>query len=343
MYRLHRTPINCPVCQALFNEQNLLNEHLRSRTCDVQPPASLKSITSEIEKELKSKKKSDLPPAEKWKGIYKLIFPNEVVPSPCEIPCIFGHILLRTNAQEDYDTSDALSPSASELIEAEDHETFVNRELPEAFREALDVEFQGQMSEELKSLLVANLSDCQQRVSLRYHIQQATVQSNDATEVATMSTPKASSSSFEPLPTLPHQGYNALNMSITGNGTAAPVSWHQTYEIPLSQPLQYPQEGGSSHTDSIDLPRLHARDSGYGSNSFDCYSKCSGCYTCYNRSDLSRRSFDGSSQEINFGEGLGLLLDSHDTNADPGPMTNDILTSVSRSSGNDSLNYLRLQ
>jgi hypothetical protein len=69
----------------LFNAQEWLNEHLRSTTCDIKEFVPLKSITDEIEKKLKSKKKSSLGPAERWKEIYRLIFPNEPVPSPCEL------------------------------------------------------------------------------------------------------------------------------------------------------------------------------------------------------------------------------------------------------------------
>lgn len=335
----------------LFNAQELLNEHLRSTRCDIKAFVPLKSITDEIEKKLKSRKKLNLGPAERWKEIYRLIFPNESVPSPCEL--YFGlhlkfHIIFEhSNTHEDYEPTDTVSPSTSEFPDMEDHETFAYRELPRAFREALDITFQGQLPqspEEFKSLLVARLSDCLEQVLSRYHnSQQASIQSNSGPDTATMSTPKASSNGFQPLASVPNQHCNAFNTP--GTRSAAPVSWYQPYEVPNAayHQLLYPQEGQNSRAGSIDLPSSLSRDSGYSTNSVCCFPNCIEYCSCYDSSDVNRSSLDGSTQAANFHDALGLLQNLEETTIDPARMQNNVLTSIPRTSGDlDNVDFLQL-
>lgn len=345
LYRLHRTPINCPLCGSLFNAQEELNDHLRSRTCEVQAPVPLKSITDEIEKKLKNRRKSGLSPAERWKEIYQLIFPNEQnVPSPCEcfptFPLTAKTVQKLADHHKDYGPSDVLSPSGSEFLETDDHEAFSCRELPQVFREALDVTFQGQLPEspeEFKCLLVARLNDCQKQVSLRYHSsQQTAIQSIYDTETA-MCTPKALSNSFESLSSPPGQSFDVFN--VRGTRTKAPLSWHQTYDAPsiTYHQLSYPQEGQSSQADSMDLPHGTSRDSGYGTNSV-CY--CSGNCSCYDPSDMNRNSYDGGTRITSFPDVLGILPDHPNTGS--GPVQSSILTSIPRTNGDlSSLDYFK--
>jgi hypothetical protein len=255
--------------------------------------------------------------------------------------------LEHTNIHEDYEPTDIVSPSMSEFLDTEDHETFASRELPRAFREALDITFQGQLPqspEEFKCLLVARLNDCLEQLSSKYHnSQQASIQSKFGPETTTMSTPKASPNGFQPLANVPNQHYNAFNMS--GTRSAALVSWHQPYEIPSTayHQLQYLQEGQNSQTGSMDLPNSRSRDSGYSTNSVCCFPNCVEYCSCYDSSDVNRSSLDESTQAANFSDALGLLQNLEETTMDPARMHNNVLTSIPGTNGNlDNVDFLQL-
>jgi hypothetical protein len=235
----------------------------------------------------------------------------------------------------------------SEFLDTEDHETFAYRELPRAFREALDITFQGQLPqspEEFKGLLVSRLSDCLEQVSSRYHnSQQASIQANFGPDTATMSTPKASSNDFHPLANVPNQHYNALNVS--GTRSTAPVSWYQPYEVPNTayHQLPYTQEGQNSRVGSIDLPNSRSRDSGYSTNSVCCFPNCIEYCSCYDSSDVNRSSLDGNTQAANFPDALGLQQNLEETTMDPARMQNNVLTLIPRTNRNlDNVDFLQL-
>ena len=90
LYRCHRMAIHCDRCWQVFNGQEQLYEHRRAvRICSLQPENQPEGISPEIETKLRSRKKlipkdTTTTEAEKWKEIYKLLFPQDVVPSPCK-------------------------------------------------------------------------------------------------------------------------------------------------------------------------------------------------------------------------------------------------------------------
>jgi hypothetical protein len=64
--------------------------------CEVEVGQSPDGITAENEQKLRSRKKSqpNQSDEETWRDVYKILFPNEDVPSPCELkPLIKPHTL----------------------------------------------------------------------------------------------------------------------------------------------------------------------------------------------------------------------------------------------------------
>jgi hypothetical protein len=71
----------------LFKDQNAVNVHLMQQiACERKDIEHIDGVTTEIFEKLRSKKKAqkDQTEADRWKDIYKSLFPNEMVPSPCK-------------------------------------------------------------------------------------------------------------------------------------------------------------------------------------------------------------------------------------------------------------------
>jgi len=89
IYRRHRRPIHCRRCWTLFGSQELLKSHLREKElaqkCEEKSKKALDSIAPETELLLRSRKdykgKSE---AERWKKMYRTLFPDWIVPSRCK-------------------------------------------------------------------------------------------------------------------------------------------------------------------------------------------------------------------------------------------------------------------
>jgi hypothetical protein len=87
LYRRHRVPIQCKRCWQTFKTGAALDAHLTViNICPLQAGETAEGLTSDQEKRLKSRKKSSPDQGEeaRWKEIYGILFPNEVVPNPCE-------------------------------------------------------------------------------------------------------------------------------------------------------------------------------------------------------------------------------------------------------------------
>jgi ATP-dependent helicase/DNAse subunit B len=88
LYRHHRI-FPCQRCKALFKDQEAVNSHLiQPKGCELKDIQHADGVTAETVEKLRSKKKAqqDQTDTERWKDIYKLLFPNEIVPSPCKSP-----------------------------------------------------------------------------------------------------------------------------------------------------------------------------------------------------------------------------------------------------------------
>jgi hypothetical protein len=71
----------------LFKDQDAVTQHLlQPEACELKDTINADGITAEIVEKLRSKKKAqrDQTEEERWKEIYRLLFPNEMVPNPCE-------------------------------------------------------------------------------------------------------------------------------------------------------------------------------------------------------------------------------------------------------------------
>lgn len=87
LYRRHRVPIQCKRCWQTFKTDAALDAHLTVvNICPLQIGQAAEGLTSDQEKRLKSRKKSSPDQSEeaRWREIYGILFPNKVVPNPCE-------------------------------------------------------------------------------------------------------------------------------------------------------------------------------------------------------------------------------------------------------------------
>jgi hypothetical protein len=65
----------------------LIDHQRQVSSCELNQSEPAEGLDKEQEKKLKSKKKSSLSEEEKWREIYKILFPHddeEAMPSPCE-------------------------------------------------------------------------------------------------------------------------------------------------------------------------------------------------------------------------------------------------------------------
>jgi hypothetical protein len=62
---------------------------MQRNICELKDIEHADGVTTEIFEKLRSKKKAqrDQTEADRWKDIYQLLFPNEVIPSPCKSDC----------------------------------------------------------------------------------------------------------------------------------------------------------------------------------------------------------------------------------------------------------------
>lgn len=91
MYRHHRI-FPCQRCKRLFKDQEEANQHLKEpKPCELRDVAQTDGLTSDIVEKLRSRKKSDKNQSEedRWREIYRLLFPHEMVPGPCK--CNYSH------------------------------------------------------------------------------------------------------------------------------------------------------------------------------------------------------------------------------------------------------------
>ncbi len=87
LYRRHKPRITCPRCRMEFMQREEVEPHLnKEQICDRKPPADTDQPTALTDAQVTELKRrnSKLNEVEQWKGIYKIIFPNEQnIPSPC--------------------------------------------------------------------------------------------------------------------------------------------------------------------------------------------------------------------------------------------------------------------
>lgn len=155
LYRHHRI-YQCQRCKDLFPSQNVLSEHILAlQGCPPNRVNLVEGLTADIEKKLRSRKKShpSQTEAERWIEIYQILFPTSTPPSPFFEPV--------------EETIDQVSDSAK-LAELE---AYTQRELPKLFWAALEEVVAKEMQpveERLRSQLLSMIRDCQDRVFSTY-------------------------------------------------------------------------------------------------------------------------------------------------------------------------------
>ncbi|KAH8747438.1 hypothetical protein F5882DRAFT_265966, partial [Hyaloscypha sp. PMI_1271] len=155
LYRYHRI-FQCLRCKVLQTNEDELKKHvLEVKGCEVKEGRPVEGITSDIEKQLKSRKKThrNQTEAERWQEMYRILFPMEEVPSPY-FEAIQDNIMR--------------SPESEELTS---YEEYSRRELPRLFRDALEAAIADEaqpIEERLRSQLVGMIQDCQDRVFSAY-------------------------------------------------------------------------------------------------------------------------------------------------------------------------------
>jgi hypothetical protein len=85
VYRNHLLPIMCLRCSETFETEKELREHSQSEaTCPVRKSdregcSKQQWIEIRSQKDIRSKTG-----VEKWKGMYRILFPDQKIPSPCK-------------------------------------------------------------------------------------------------------------------------------------------------------------------------------------------------------------------------------------------------------------------
>jgi len=71
----------------LFKDADAVEMHLKEpKGCDSSDCTQADGVTPQVYEKLRSKKKTqrDQTEEDRWREIYKLLFPKEMIPSPCE-------------------------------------------------------------------------------------------------------------------------------------------------------------------------------------------------------------------------------------------------------------------
>lgn len=86
LYRVHRI-FPCQRCKENFKSQEEVIKHLNQlESCPLRDIGLTEGITSETVEKLRSRKKTskDQTEQERWEEIYKLLFTDELISSPCK-------------------------------------------------------------------------------------------------------------------------------------------------------------------------------------------------------------------------------------------------------------------
>ncbi|EPE26352.1 hypothetical protein GLAREA_02264 [Glarea lozoyensis ATCC 20868] len=158
IYRCHQTPPHCKRCWATFKNQQQLDTHITVASediCEVKVGTAPEGITAEIERQLRSRKKAHPNQSEedRWRDIYKILFPNHEIPSPY------------------FEAVHTEGPSSPDSRELSNYEDYIRRELPRLVRSNIESVVRHE-TQPLEAALIGNLvsiiQDCQDRVFRSY-------------------------------------------------------------------------------------------------------------------------------------------------------------------------------
>ncbi|EHL02835.1 putative Resistance to glucose repression protein 1 [Glarea lozoyensis 74030] len=123
--------------------------------CEVKVGTAPEGITAEIERQLRSRKKAHPNQSEedRWRDIYKILFPNHEIPSPY------------------FEAVHTEGPSSPDSRELSNYEDYIRRELPRLVRSNIESVVRHE-TQPLEAALIGNLvsiiQDCQDRVFRSY-------------------------------------------------------------------------------------------------------------------------------------------------------------------------------
>jgi hypothetical protein len=158
IYRCHQTPAHCKRCWATFKSQQQLDAHITVASediCEVRQGPAPEGITPAIERQLRSRKKAhrNQSDEDRWRDIYKILFPNSEVPSPY------------------FEAVQEEGPSSPDSRELSNYEDYIRRELPRLVRSNIESVVRRE-TQPLEAALISNLvsiiQDCQDRVFRSY-------------------------------------------------------------------------------------------------------------------------------------------------------------------------------
>lgn len=83
LYRRHCLKSACPRCFEFFEDDKALKEHQRAeKSCKLKTKAPTNVISEDQEKLLRARAKPNSPSDEKWRDMYKILFPGDKIPTP---------------------------------------------------------------------------------------------------------------------------------------------------------------------------------------------------------------------------------------------------------------------
>ncbi|KAH9203629.1 hypothetical protein DL95DRAFT_501668 [Leptodontidium sp. 2 PMI_412] len=159
LYRYHRVH-QCQRCKDCFKEEKELDVHFEANEgCESRPMKIVEGITAKMEKQLRCRKKAyrGQSESERWKEIYKLLFPQEAVPDPYFEP-----------VRELKTEQSSLSSDSQDIA---DYEGYLRRELPRCFRRALEAAISDDndpIEDHLTGRIMDMYQDCQDLVLSSY-------------------------------------------------------------------------------------------------------------------------------------------------------------------------------
>jgi hypothetical protein len=142
----------------------------------LKPVELPEGITPTVERVLKSRKKSypNQSEKERWKDVYRILFPNEDVPSPCKFRVQSLSLFSITHIVNHTADFEPVQEEPAHILD--DYEEYSGREMPKLFRSLLETHFNTVQSgsETWKKDLVSTVEYCHKRILSDYRSQFAT-------------------------------------------------------------------------------------------------------------------------------------------------------------------------
>lgn len=138
LYRRHLAPPYCKRCKQEFNDEETLQVHLFAHIpCSFKEGEPPDGISGAMRKALKNRKNTNpkQSQSERWKEIYRMLFPDSEVPEPCMFQYWNSSLPSILHA----DQIIGFGP-VRDLIELGDFEAYCRQELPKVIRSHLEIE-----------------------------------------------------------------------------------------------------------------------------------------------------------------------------------------------------------